>query len=573
MWMNGLVISMDNNQNSHSQPVFNNINKLHTGIVLDDWFPEAWISAMLEAIIGSDYASLDLVILNDTPGEKKSFRDNNFSDRNTLLYRAYSKLESQIDRSYPAFTPTDVRDLLKNVPVLRIRSTTEKNSDSIQEQDVERIRGSDLDVIIQCGSGILRGDILKAAKYGVWSNTFSDTTVIRGGPPGFWETFERLGERGATLRILTEDEDYGIVLYRSLLPCNFSSVNKNNNDCFLRSSLFVPRTLKRLRDEGGNIFFDRITRENEKLQFYNNVLFSAPANFPFFKMFVKHAYRMGTNMIYPKFFRQQWFLLYDLQDQISTSFWRFKKMIPPKDRFWADPHVFFRDDIYYIFIEEYLYKTKKAHISLIEMQQSGNYSDPVKVLEEPYHLSYPHVFEHEGILYMIPETRRAKSINLYRCTDFPAGWKHEASLMDSVEAVDSTILFHKNKWWLFTNIAEPEGTSPHNELYLFFSDNLLGQNWKSHPMNPVLSDVKRARPAGKIIERRGKLYRPSQCCNPRYGYGMKLNEIVTLTEHDYAEREIAFIEPKWDKRLKGVHTLCHENRLTMIDGYWNIFGV
>ena len=403
--MDGLVISMDNNQNSHSQPVFNTIKKLPTGVILDDWFCEAWISTMLEAIIGSDYASLDLVILNNSRGEKKSSGDTDFSDRNTFLYRAYSRLENQINQDNTAFTTTDVRDLLKNVPVLRIR---EKNSDSFQEQDIERIRGFDLDVIIQCGSGILKGDILKAAKYGVWSNTFSDTTVVRGGPPGFWETFERMGERGATLRMLTDDADNGIILYRSLLPCNYSFVSKNNNDCFLRSALFVPRTLKRLRDEGGNIFFDRITRENEKLHFYNNGLFSAPANFPFFTMFVKHAYRMGTNVIYPKFFRQQWFLLYDLQDQISTSFWRFKKMIPPKDRFWADPHVFFRDDIYYIFIEEYLYKTKKAHISLIEMQQSGNYSDPVKVLEEPFHLSYPHVFEHEGILYMIPETTKSK---------------------------------------------------------------------------------------------------------------------------------------------------------------------
>ena len=265
--------------------------------------------------------------------------------------------------------------------------------------------------------------------------------------------------------------------------------------------------------------------------------------------------------------------MYDLQDQISTSFWRFKKIIPPRDRFWADPHVFFKDDTYYIFIEEYIYKKKKAHISLIEMQQSGKYSDPVKVLEEPFHLSYPHVFDYNGILSMIPETKGAKSISLYQCTDFPTEWKHQATLMDSVNAVDSTILFHKNKWWLFTNIAEPEGTSQNNELYLFYSDNLLSHNWKSHPMNPVISDVKRARPAGKIIEQNDVLYRPSQCCSPRYGYGIKLNEIVSLTENDYSEREIAFIEPKWDKKLEGVHTICHENRLTMIDGYYNRLAV
>ena len=143
--------------------------------------------------------------------------------------------------------------------------------------------------------------------------------------------------------------------------------------------------------------------------------------------------------------------------------------------------------------------------------------------------------------------------------------------MDSVEAVDATILFHKNKWWLFTSIAEPKGTSIDSELFLFYSDNLAGNHWISHPMNPVISDVKRARPAGKILEREGKLYRPSQCANPSYGYGIKINEILVLTEDEYREREVAFIEPKWDRRLKGVHTFCHENRLTMIDAAYPKF--
>ncbi len=370
-------------------------------------------------------------------------------------------------------------------------------------------------------------------------------------------------------RLLTDNPDNGTVLYRSFLPCDSSFVSRNNNACYLRSSLFVPRTLKRLHEEGGKFLSDTLERDNKTVQFYDDVLYTAPANQKFLFMFLKHSYRMGKNLVYPRLFRPYFFLMYDLQDQISTSFWRFKKIIPPKDRFWADPHVFFRDDTYYIFIEEYLYSTRKAHISCIEMQQSGKYSDPVKVLEEPFHLSYPHVFEHNGILYMIPETRQAKSINLYRCTGFPAEWEHQATLMDSVQAVDSTILFHNNMWWLFANIAEPEGTSLQNELYLFSSDNLLGHSWKSHPMNPVISDVKRARPAGKILHLNDTLYRPSQCCIPRYGYGIKLNEIVTLTEDRYSEREIAFIEPLWDKNLKGVHHLSHENRLTIIDGYYS----
>ena len=566
-------ILMDTNSDSHfvtngddSQNFFKNIKKLRVGIMLDNYRPEAWVYSMLESVTRSDYASIELVLLNQNRDEKKSYGDKILSNRNTLFYIAYTKLEDRISHPNPAFFPMDAKNLLKNVPVLGIKPKTDKNSDWFQEQDIERIKGSNLDVIIQCGFRLLKGGILNAAKYGVWSYHHDDNTVIRGGPAGFWETFERMGERGVILQILTEDVDNGIVLYRSFFPCYSLFMSRNNNDCFLKSSLFVPRTLKRLHDEGEKAFFEKLAWDNKKVNFYNDVIYTTPTNFKFFMMFVKHSYRSGASLIHHKFFKQQWLLMYDLQDRISTSFWRFKKIIPPKDRFWADPHVFFKDDIYYIFIEEYIYKKKKAHISLIEMQQSGKYSDPVKVLEEPFHLSYPHVFNYNGILHMIPETRSAKSINLYQCTGFPNEWKHRATLIDSVNAVDSTILFHKNKWWLFTNIAEPEGTSQQNELYLFYSDNLLSHNWTSHPLNPVISDVKRARPAGKIIEQNDILYRPSQCGNPRYGYGIKLNEIVALTEKDYSEREIAFIEPKWDKNLNGVHTLCHENRLTMIDG-------
>ena len=575
-----MVIPMDYNLNSHfipnsndSQKVFKNVKKLRVGIMLDSYRLEAWDYKMLEAITKSDYASIELILLNESRDERKSYKDKILVNRNLLFYIAYTKLEDRFGQPRPAFTPMDAKNLLKNVPVIGIKPKMDKYSDWFQAEDIERIKKSNLDVIIRRGFRILKGDILTTAKYGVWSYHHDDNTVIRGIPTGFWETFNRMGERGVILQILTEDLDNGIVLYRSYFPCYSNFVNENNNHCFLRSSLFVSRTLKKLYNEGEKTFLANIERENKNLIFYNGPLYVTPTNFKFLIMVIKQACRLSTLYIPSQLFQRQWFLMYDLQDTISTSFWRFKKIIPPRDRFWADPHVFFKDDRYYIFIEEYIYKKKKGHISLIEMQQSGKYSDPVIVLEEPFHLSYPHVFEYNGTLYMIPETQQTKSINLYQCTSFPSDWKHRATLLDAIDAVDSTILFHKNKWWLFANIAEPEGTSPDNELYLFSSDNLLSHTWNSHPMNPVISDVKRARPAGKIFERNGITYRPSQCCNPRYGYGINLNEIVELTETNYVENEIAHIEPKWDKNLMGVHTFCHENRLTLIDGYYNKFVI
>ena len=95
---------------------------------------------------------------------------------------------------------------------------------------------------------------------------------------------------------------------------------------------------------------------------------------------------------------------------MSKTFFRFKKIIPPIDRFWADPFVIEKDNKYYIFIEELMYETYKGHISLIIMNKKGNYTKPVKVLEKNYHLSYPFLIEDGGNLYMIPETKKTKQL-------------------------------------------------------------------------------------------------------------------------------------------------------------------
>ena len=63
---------MDNNGDSHFeinnddfQSVFKNIKKLRVGIMLDTYHLEAWDYKMLEEITRSDYASIELVILNE----------------------------------------------------------------------------------------------------------------------------------------------------------------------------------------------------------------------------------------------------------------------------------------------------------------------------------------------------------------------------------------------------------------------------------------------------------------------------------------------------------------------------
>jgi len=140
--------------------------------------------------------------------------------------------------------------------------------------------------------------------------------------------------------------------------------------------------------------------------------------------------------------------------------------------------------------------------------------------------------------------------------------------MENICAVDTTLLFHNRKWWIFTSIDDTDNISGGStELFLYFSDDLFSDDWKSHPNNPLVSDIRTARPAGRIFIRDNKIYRPSQDCSVRYGKGFNLNEITVLTETEYEEELLIKVEPSWDNKLKGTHTFNFDKNFTIIDAY------
>jgi hypothetical protein len=238
--------------------------------------------------------------------------------------------------------------------------------------------------------------------------------------------------------------------------------------------------------------------------------------------------------------------------------------LPPKDRFWADPQAVYRNGRYYIFFEELLYKENKGFISLIEMDEKGNTTPARKVLERPYHLSFPFLFESGKELFMIPETHANRTIELYRCTQFPDQWSLTQTLLEGVNAVDTTIWPEDDTFFLFTTLQRQEGSADHDELHLFFADN-LSSSWQPHPMNPVVRDVKTGRQAGKMFRLNNKLYRMAQDGSKHYGYCMHLIEIEILSKTEYREKKVDTILPQWAKDVIATHTYNHTHQLTVID--------
>src|SRR5207245_8149176 len=100
---------------------------------------------------------------------------------------------------------------------------------------------------------------------------------------------------------------------------------------------------------------------------------------------------------------------------------------------------------------------------------------------------------------MIPESGTNRTIEVYKCKKFPDEWEWQKNLMEKVKAVDTTLFYDHQRWWLFTNVQEHEGASTCDEIFLFYADNPLSDMWHPHPQNPVVSDVTRARSAGSIF--------------------------------------------------------------------------
>jgi len=549
--------------------------KLRVGILLDDYNTPAWAYRMLEKIVNSNYATINLIIVNNNsktePNKTLISKIKNNKGRiaylltRNILEFMYSKLIERGVYLPNASGILNCEELFENIPTMKVKTHRKVWSDFFQEADVLRIKKHNLDVLIRCGFGILRGDVLGSSKYGIWSFHHGDNRINRGGPAGYWESMESWPETGSILQILSEDLDNGKVLYKSFSCTNKMSVNDNKSNYYWKSLSFMTRMMEYLYINGEDKFLERLEHDNRHPEFYSERLYTSPNNYELAKLTLKKIVEKINILHFNKFFFEQWILMYHIKNDFSSSLWRYKKLIPPKDRFWADPHVIFKDDKYYIFIEEYIYQTNVGHISLITMDGKGNFTEPEIVLERPYHLSYPFVFECQDEYYMIPESSANRTIELYKSKSFPYTWEFEMNLMEGVNAVDATVFYHNRKWWMFTNIIENEGASSWDELFLFSSDALHSDKWQPHPQNPVVSDCKSSRPAGKVFCKNGAIYRPSQNCSVRYGYGFNISEITSLDEKSYREVLVSSVKPNWDKKIVGTHTFNRTNALHMID--------
>ncbi len=233
---------------------------------------------------------------------------------------------------------------------------------------------------------------------------------------------------------------------------------------------------------------------------------------------------------------------------------------PYRDRFFADPFLFHSDDLYwYVLCEEYFFWEEKGKITLLSVKKKNFTLEKRKVvIEEKTHLSFP--FCKYGGDVIIPESSASNKCMAYTVNRESMEIVSKDIILKE-GTIDAVIYQNSEGNWLLTGKKH----MPSAELYIY-KKNKEGK-YVSCGETPVLSDHRHARGAGDFFIWKGKLYRPVQDCQGRYGRQTKIMEIRDIGENRYLAKEYktvnSFENPPYDETL---HTFNVYPDCILVDG-------
>lgn len=239
-------------------------------------------------------------------------------------------------------------------------------------------------------------------------------------------------------------------------------------------------------------------------------------------------------------------------------------------KFVADPFMICKDGVWYMFFEALNGDDGLGDISLATSADGFNWTYQQVVLDEPFHLSYPYVFQWNDEYYMVPETFQTNEVRLYKAASFPNQWLFEKTLLKGADYVDSSLVYFNEKWWIFSS------TTSNDILRLHYADDLLGE-WIEHPSSPLITNNLRiARPAGRIIDLDNCLIRFTQDDQLTYGRQVHAFKITELTLNHYLECEMLDGKPilspggsRWNAvgmHHVDLHRIDSEKWIACVDG-------
>lgn len=536
-------------------------SKLSFGVLCEGTTFTDWEARCIERLLDVDGVDISLLVVdaraNDSDGRVSQLIDygRRSGVRDAVNKAAWWSYTRVLGDTPPAKRSRDLSDRLGDVETRECRVKEKGFSEYFREADLEAIASHDLDFLLRFGFGIIRGGIHDVTRYGVWSFHHGDERVYRGGPPCFWELYNREPTAGAILQRLTDELDAGVVLKRGFFAANQGSYHANLNHVYYGTTEWPAQVAKDLMN-GTAPYLEAEPTETDA------PIYTAPSPDKIARWSLRQKYDSVAKLLRGK---TQWNIgIIDqsiesvVHDDTPEVQW-FSNLRP--DGFFADPFPAEVDGNLVVFFEDYSYQRGRAKISYVSYPEGFEEGTVQTAHTEPFHMSYPYPFEYDGDTYITPEIHEANEVRLYR-VEAPDKWQFERTLVEDIQGVDPTVVQYDGRWWLFVTTPPYENT----KLRVWHAPEPTGP-WTPHDSNPIKTDVRSARPGGTPFVSDGVLYRPGQRCAETYGERLVVNRVDEITPETYEEQPIAELVPPLDGRYpSGCHTLSTGGGITAVDG-------
>lgn len=247
--------------------------------------------------------------------------------------------------------------------------------------------------------------------------------------------------------------------------------------------------------------------------------------------------------------------------------------VPYHDDFWyADPIMITHNGDTYLFAECFDMRTQKGVLGCALFDEAGNLSGFRSIIEEPYHLSFPMVFEWGDKFYMIPESSDNLSLNLYCSEGDMFHWEKIKEFPTEEPLVDTVVL---SCWGesveLLSSVIHPEDPLQYRwkRLRLHRTEG----SYILEEMDTVdgCEDYSRkSRMAGKLANVNGKLLLPIQeSTETDYGINLYLNDFSENNLRQLKGKKLTpadiHIEGIDEKQRIGVHSYAVLDQYEVVD--------
>lgn len=231
-----------------------------------------------------------------------------------------------------------------------------------------------------------------------------------------------------------------------------------------------------------------------------------------------------------------------------------------KDRMFADPFFLRVDtDGIHVLVEEMIFGQHGTINHLIIDSDSYVLKDNKIILKLDTHLSYPINYMENDKVLVYPENSASGILKLYEYDEKEDTLRPLKRLIGDPCVDSSQFIFKDDKYLLCTH-ALPSSTR-NAYLYRYVNGTFIATQTE-----PVVKADICSRPGGNFFECQGRLYRPAQDCDGRYGRALRIMRIDSV--EPWREAEVMKVEPRGWKHNQRLHTLNFDKTsgLAVIDG-------